>query len=174
MEHVEVLKDQFVDYAGQIHYFMIAGVSIEYEDSLEVTTGAGIEADFCGYLDKGLHIGISICNPEDKFDEKIGALKAIGRAKKSIAALYATNPGYINSKMVKALLEQEAEYLKQNPELYIAGYAESKERYLKRKEMNTIKDNFTEVERIIVDSVQKDPKFLDNVNKYLKWIKQQK
>lgn len=174
MEHVEVLKDQFTDYAGQIHYFMIAGVSIEYEDSLEVTAENDLESEFSIYIDKGLHIGISICNPEDEFDEKIGALKAIGRAKKSIAALYTTDPGYINSKMVKALLEQEADYLKQNPELYIAGYDDAKKRYLKNKEMEDIKNNFTEVEKTIVDNVQKNPKFLDDVNKYIKWIKQQK
>lgn len=171
MEHVEVIKDQFTDYAGKVHYFMIAGVSIEYEEIVSVyDCYDGSEAD----INKGLHIGISICSPEDTFDEKIGALKAIGRAKKSVAALYATNPGYINSKMVKALLEQEAEYLKQNPELYIKGYADSKERYLRNKEMNEIKDNFTEIEKTIVNEVQKDSKFLDNVNKYLDWIKRQK
>lgn len=70
-------------------------------------------------------------------------------------------------------MEQEAEHLKSNPDLYIEGYNDSKARYLKRKNMEEMKENFSEVEKIVVDGVKKNPKFLDNVNTYLSWLKNQ-
>lgn len=180
-QYVEVIKDSFVDYAGKTHHFIIAAVSEMLEDtkdeSLRVTqiehSEGAFEGNTIGYVEKGVRMGISICNPDDKFDEKVGTLKAIARAKNSGIALYASDLGYINTKLVRALLEQEAEHLKKNPGLYIEGYEDSKARYLKRKSMKELRDNFSEVERIIVDNVQKNPKYLDNVNKYLAWLKNQ-
>ena len=39
--------------------------------------------------------------------------------------------------------------------------------------MEGLKENFSEVEKIVVEGVQKDPKFLDNVNTYLAWLNNQ-
>lgn len=181
-QHVEVIKDSFVDYAGKTHHFVIAAVSemLESENSdsllvmqVEGHNGELIQSSLVGYVEKGVRIGISICNPEDKFDEKVGTLKAIARARNSGIALYAADRGYINTALVRAFLQQEAEHLKNNPDMYIQGYNDAKARYLKKKGMEELKGNFSEVERIIVDSVQKDPKYLDNVNKYLTWLKNQ-
>lgn len=167
---VELLKDQFTDYLGKTHHFIIAGVSVTYDDSLEVLTAKGVQSDFWGYIDKGLHIGIAICNPNDKYDEKLGVRMAIGRAKQSNAAIYVTDLGYINTKMVRALLTQEAEYLKSNPGKYITGYSESEKRYQKRKDMEVMKENFSELENQILEKLHENPKFLNNVYAYLKWI----
>ena len=173
-EHVNVIKDSFVDYAGKTHHFVIAAVTNE------LATGEGycppvigISPDTYQCVEKGVKLGISICNPEDKFDEKIGVLKAISRARNNFPVLYVTNSGYINNTLVEAFLKQEAEYLKSNPNAYIQGYDDSKERYLKRMQMENIKENFSEVERIVVEGVRKDPKFLDNVNTYLQWLNNQ-
>lgn len=174
MEHVEVLKDQFVDYAGKTHYFIIAAISDVFSDSLEVVSAKGVQATVIGEVEKGIRLGIAICNPEDKFVEKTGVCKAIGRARESETVLYASYKGLINTKLVRALLEQEADYLKHNPEKYIVGYAEGKERFLKKQEMNNIKEKFTEVERIVVDNMEKDPTYLDNVTIYLNWVNRQK
>lgn len=175
--YVEVIKDSFVDYAGKTHHFIIAAVS----DNLEKTYGdipvvvvpQGLCSKTPGFAEKGIRIGISICNPEDKFDEKVGTLKAIARAERSGIALYSSDRGYINTTLVRAFLQQEAEYLKNNPEQYIAGYEDSKSRYLKRKSMEEMKENFSSTEKIIVEEVQKNPKFLDNVSTYLAWLKNQ-
>lgn len=160
-EHVELLKDSFFDYEGKEHYFILAAVSCDSDSSVLEEALLGIE--------KILKIGLAICNPDDVFDEKVGACTAIGRAKKSEPVLYSTISGIINTKMVRALLEQEATYIKNNPEQYIAGYSEAKERYEKRKKIEELKNNFSPIEKIIVEEVSKNPKFLDNVQKYLEY-----
>lgn len=176
-EHVDVLKDSFVDYAGRTHYFVIAAVTNglvdEYGHCPLIVSQDGIEASCVGTVEKGIRIGVSICNPEDQFSEKVGVLKAVARARNSVPVLYVTEAGYINKTLVEAFLKQEAEYLKSNPDVYIQGYNDSKERYLKRKKMESLKENFSEVEKIVVEGVQKDPKFLDNVNTYLAWLDNQ-
>ena len=171
--YVEVIKDSFVDYAGKTHHFVIAAVSKPCEENTASVIWDDWTVEVQESLSKGLSIGISICNPEDTFDEKVGVLKAVSRAQKSDPVLYVTNPGYINSTLVKAFLQQEANYLKNNPELYIEGYSDAKKRYLKKKNMEEMKDNFSSTEKIIVEEVQKNPKFLDNVSTYLAWLKNQ-
>jgi len=174
MEHVELLKDQFVDYSGKDHYFIIAAISEDFPCECDVITSDGVNADLVGSVSKGLKLGLSICNPEDTFIEKVGICKALGRAKQSDPVVFVSHKGLINTTMVRALLKQEAEYLKANPEKYITGYADAKARFEKCKEMEGIKNGFTEVEKIIVDNIAKNPKFLDNVNTYLNWINKQK
>lgn len=173
-ECIEVIKDSFTDYAGKVHHFIIAAVSEPFETPL--TVGVPIteeESVFysAGTVQKGLHLGVAICNPDDVFDEKIGVLKATGRAKSSPASLYSSENGQINTKLVRAFLEQEAAYLKSNPDKYIKGYSEAKERWLRNKSMKEIGDNLSDLEQIIVDEVKKDSKFLDNIGKYIKWLK---
>lgn len=173
---VEVLKDSFKDYAGNIHHFVIAAVSENFEDSYGdiLTVSLFEEHDRflpINYVTKGVRLGISICHPDDEFNEKIGTLKAINRAQKSSIALFTPNSGYINTTLVKAFLVQEANYLKNNPDKYIKGYNEAKDRYLRNKSMEKMRDEFSEVERIIVEKVQENPRFLDNVNTYLSYIK---
>lgn len=176
-EHVDVLKDSFVDYAGKTHYFVVAAVTNELYNELDqlpmVVCPNGMDEIYTDPLEKGVHIGISICNPEDQFIEKVGVLKAVARAKNSSPVLYAVDSGYVNKTLIEAFLKQEAEYLKSNPDAYIEGYNDSKERYLKRKEMEGLKENFSEVEKIVVEGVQKNPKFLDNINTYLAWLNNQ-
>lgn len=190
-EHVEVINDSFVDYAGKTHYFTIAAVSSllprngkelgmgSHEDSA-VTHEVAIYVEDYGTDDylcnvtKALRLGISMCNPTDEFDEKVGALKAIARARENEPALLSIDPGTINTRVVRALLEQEAEYLKHNPENFIEGYADMKARYEKRKEMEAMAENFSETEKAVVAGIQENPKFLDNALEYLDWLKNQK
>lgn len=192
-EHVEVINDSFVDYAGKTHYFTIAAVSSllprngkelwknenNYEEST-VTHEVAIYVEDYGTDDylcnvtKAVHLGISMCNPTDEFDEKVGALKAIARARENGPALLSVDPGTINTKVVRALLEQEAEYLKHNPENFIEGYADMKVRYEKRKEMEAMANNFSDTEKAVIAGIQENPKFLDNAFEYLSWLKNQK
>ena len=39
--------------------------------------------------------------------------------------------------------------------------------------MEELKNNFSDIENLIISNVQKDPKFLDNVNVYLDWVNNQ-
>lgn len=176
-EHVDVIKDSFVDYAGRTHYFVIAAVNNSLVDEFGCTPIVVHAEDSivscANSVEKGIRIGISICNPEDQFVEKVGVLKAVARARNSTPVLYVTDAGYINKTLVEAFLKQEAEYLKSNPNVYIQGYDDCKARYLKKKKMENLKENFSEVEKIVVEGVQKNPKFLDNVNTYLNWLDNQ-
>lgn len=118
-ERIMTLVDSFVDVNGDEHHFVIAAITEPFEEEEVIAY-----TDF-GYLDiaKGVKIGFSICSPEDEFDEKLGKIIAIGRARKNAEySLLATRPGYINTKLIEAFLEQEAEYFVNNPEYLIAGY----------------------------------------------------
>lgn len=191
-EHVEFITDSFTDYAGKVHQFVIAALSQNLpvrsgqlennpveSNCVPVTHEVGIYVedygteDYLGTVTKVVRLGVSICNPTDTFDEKVGALKAAARAHDAKPALYAANPGVINTKVVKALLEQEAEYLKNNPENFIAGYADMRDRYLTRQKMEAMKGQFSEVENQVVEGLQQDPKFLDNAMQYLEWLRKQ-
>ena len=190
-EYVEVINDSFVDYAGKTHYFTIAAISSLLPrngkelgmDSLEDNTVTHEVAvyvedygtdDYLCNVTKALRLGISMCNPTDEFNEKVGALKAIARARENEPSLLSVDPGTINTKVVRALLEQEAEYLKNNPENFIEGYADMKARYEKCKEMEAMAENFSETEKAVVAGIQENPKFLDNTFEYLSWLKNQK
>ena len=171
---VEVIKDSFTDYAGRVHHFVIAAISDAFEvPPMVVVADDSMSASQIGIVKKGVRLGIAICNPEDTFNEKVGVLKATARAKNSEISLYSSEAGQINTKLVRAFLEQEAEYLKNNPDKYIQGYSDSKERWLRNERMKEVGNNLTVVEKVIVEGVKKDPKFLDNVKEYLKWLNNQ-
>lgn len=122
-EKIETLVDQFVDANGDTRHFVIAAISEVFTEDYEPSNVVDTECNDIQEVVKGLKLGYSICNPIDKFDEKLGIAIAIGRARKNASyALYATELGFINTKLVRAFLEQEAEYFKHNPEYKIAGY----------------------------------------------------
>lgn len=129
-ERIETLVDSFVDENGDTRHFVIAAVSevLPTEDiSYEVTYYDEYDADVVDYVVKSLRLGWAICNPIDEFNEELGKRIAVGRAlKNQTAALYSTKLGYINTKVVKAFLEQEAQFFKENPQIHIAGYKRKK------------------------------------------------
>lgn len=122
-ERIAYLVDSFVDSNGDERHFVVAAISevfTDYDDPRYVANLDGFEIQD---IVKGLKLGFAICNPNDKFDEKLGITIAVGRARKNAEyALLASETGYINTKLVQAFLEQEAEYFKRNPEYKIAGY----------------------------------------------------
>lgn len=192
-EHIETITSEFVDYKGEKHYFIIAAISQNFPKFLNIDKNSNnvkigndrtpvfyevneyIEGygmtEYSNSITKSLRIGISICNPVDKFNESIGKAKAIARARMSDPVLFVKNAGLINSKVVRALLEQESEYLKNNPELLIKGYKESKLRYERNHQMENLEKSFTPVERDIAEKLTKNPNFLDKVYDYIEWFK---
>ena len=126
-ERVETLVESFIDENDDLRYFVIAAVSVVLDKDDEPAYLINEHEDTVGEVVKGIKLGWAICNPEDKFDEALGKKIAIGRARKnSEYALFATELGFINSKMVQAFLEQEADYFKANPESHIAAYKRKK------------------------------------------------
>lgn len=122
-EHIETLVDSFVDVNGDTRHFVIAAISVMFDQNDEPATVSDLEYKECGVVVKGLKLGFAICNPSDKFNEELGITIAVGRARKNAKyALLASKPGFINTPLVHAFLLQEAEYFKHNPESHIAGY----------------------------------------------------
>lgn len=122
-ERIETLVDSFVDANGDERHFVVAAISVMFNEDNEPAAVVDLNDDECGEVVKGLKLGFSICNPSDKFDEKLGTTIAVGRARKSAEyALLASEPGFINTQLVRAFLAQEAEYFKHNPESRIVGY----------------------------------------------------
>lgn len=185
-EYINTIHDSFIDYAGKKHEFTIAAIStllprnteeanikgdkldIFYEVN-SIIEGDGIY-DFLCEVTKTVQLGISICNPVDSYDEKVGEYKAIARARNNKPVLLSSNPGTINNTVVEALLLQEARFVKNNPSKYIQGYSEMEKSYKKRQEMNKLVDNFSDIEKEVVTKIKENPKFLDNIIKYLKWL----
>lgn len=126
-ERIEYLVDSFVDANGDTRHFVVAAISEVFnndDEPIGVLDGDGFPRH---EVVKGLKLGFSICNPTDNFDEKIGITIAVGRARKNARyALVASELGYINTKLVTAFLQQEAEYFKNNPETKIASYRRKK------------------------------------------------
>ena len=131
MKKVEYIVDSFKDFTGAERQFVMAAVSIHGEPEVYIEEdGDIIDNDM-----KVLSIGVSVCRPNDEFNETLGKTIAKGKATKyRNHALYAVDAGLINETMVKALLQQEAEYFKVNPGRYLAGYDAEKYRRSERIE----------------------------------------
>lgn len=133
MKKVEYIVDSFKDFTGEERQFVMAAVSLHGEPEVYIKEDdEPIDNDM-----KVLSIGVSVCRPSDEFNEALGKRIAEGKATKyRDHALYAVDAGLINDKMVKALLEQEAEYFKVNPGRYLAGYDKDAQKYKKSVEFN--------------------------------------
>lgn len=138
---VEYKIDKFTDYSGKEREFILAAVSVPLpiEESLYIPDPESC-TEYNGYslyddeiempVEKYLLIGMSVRNADDKYDEEIGKRIAVGKALKFKGKqLVVSHAGLINTKMVQALLEQEAEYFKRDPQSYIAGYRNAAEKW---------------------------------------------
>lgn len=120
----QYLTDYFVDYAGHQRMFTLCAVSVPME-ALGVINFPEIEDVYV--FSKELRLGMAVQCHDDKADENLGKTIAYGKALKyNDHVMCVTSPGMINTVMVDALLKQEAEYFKRNPESYIAGYKQKK------------------------------------------------
>lgn len=133
------ISDTFVDYEGVERHFTIAAVSVP--QNLAATTFVHyIDEDGDDILDddtvdnvefeKVLYIGVAVQRSEDTFNEELGKRIAYGKAlKNKNRFIYVSHKGLVNTPMVEALLQQEAEYFKKDPGFYIAGYDKHKKEY---------------------------------------------
>lgn len=161
----EYLVDSFVDFKGDVHQVVLCALSQSPEsidsDNLMVAWSDGEtvdeSADIFHDVFRMVSLGIAICCPADKkvFSEEIGKKIALNRAEKEIPKFVSLFPGVVNTTLVRAFLRQEMEFIKKNPEQFIVGYAEAKERYNKKVDFDKTIQNLSEAEATIVEHAMK-------------------
>ena len=161
----EYLVDSFVDFKGDLHQVVLCALSQSPEsidsDNLMVAWSDGETVDESAdiYQDvfRMVSLGIAICCPTDKkvFSEEIGKKIALNRAEKEVPKFVSLFPGVVNTTLVRAFLRQEMEFIKKNPEQFIVGYAEAKERYDKKVNFEKTIQNLSEAEATIVEHAMK-------------------
>lgn len=178
-EVINSVTGVFTDYKGLQHHITVVAISQsakevdEYRACYEVSTYIEDEgADYYCGLAKTLRIGISICNPEDTYNEKVGYNKALARARASQPVMFVTKAGIINTKMVKALLEQELEFAINNPDTIIPGYSKTMQTYLRNKENEKLFSSLSSEEQIALAYRTQAPEEtvakIERLAKYLK------
>ena len=106
---------------------------------------------------KMLSVGVAVRAVRDN-DLGIGERIAYGKAVKlRNHVLFATHPGMINTKMVKAFLEQEAEHFKKDPGSYLTAYNADKFRYAETGKIADAEKTCADVECCSVDIGNKFP-----------------
>ena len=169
-DSAKFINDSFVDFAGKTHYFTVVATSTNKKGTYIVNEESG----YCfPPVETEIHLGVSICNPEDPFDGYKGITKATKRADNSPAILYITKKCYSTNGLINALLKREAEYIKKNPGKYIKGYDEASIRYFKRKRMENIENNLNDLEKSVIKEIESNPKFLDKIQEYIQWKEKQ-
>lgn len=161
----EYLVDSFVDFKGDVHQVVLCALSQSPEsidsDNLMVAWSDGEtvdeSADIYHDVFRMVSLGIAICCPADKkvFSEEIGKKIALNRAEKEVPKFVSLFPGVVNTTLVRAFLSQEMEFIKKNPEQFIVGYAEAKERYNKKVNFEKTIENLSEAEATIVEHAMK-------------------
>ena len=157
----EYLVDSFVDFKGDVHQVVLCALSQSPEsidsDDLMVAWSDGEtvdeSADIFHNVFRMVSLGVAICCPADKkvFSEEIGKKIALNRAEKEVPKFVSLFPGVVNTTLVKAFLRQEMEFIKKNPDQFIVGYAEAKERYDKKVNFDKTIQNLSEAEATIVE-----------------------
>ena len=100
---------------------------------------------------KMLSVGVAVLSVRDN-DTGIGERIAYGKAVKlRNHVLYATHPGMINTKMVQAFLEQEAEHFKKDPGSYLTAYNADKFLYEKTGKIAEAEKTYADVEHCSID-----------------------
>lgn len=151
-ERVEYRVDSFVDFTGMERKFVMVALSQEVCAEIDPDTENWDEDALLS--DKCLSIGVSVCQPEDEFDENMGVQIALGKARKlHNHAFYSTDSGLINRGVVNALLDQEVAFFKQCPGKYIAGYNTAKEVYELDSRMVEVELNLNDKERECLDTL---------------------
>ncbi len=156
-EVVEYLTDSFVDFAGKEHKFVLCAVS-----RVNPTVELYFNDDCFTEVARTLTVGCSICNLADEFDEEIGKKIAYGRTDpaKFVPTLVSTEPGVINTAVVKALLRQEADYIKRDPNCVIPGYNEKMKKVQAETEAIDMYCALTDEEQRFVDLLKNNPELL--------------
>lgn len=147
---INYVIDSFINYKGEEQKFVLCVRTTKSTNIISDVDPDIIPTYYEGFRD--LYIGISICNPNDEFNEEIGKKIALGKTKSYIPKLVATEPGIINNALVQALIKQEVTFIKNNPGKFIAGYDEAKRKYEAKINLKEEIKNLTNDEALIVEA----------------------
>ena len=174
-EIVSYRKGQFTDYVGNVHQFVVAAVSTTElcgpDSDLYLTEYDNNYGDIIDEepVNKGLLIGIAICNPRDEFDEEKG--KKIAHAKaanmETLPRIYTPCKGVITKELVDAFLKQQVQFAKEDPERLIKGYDAAKKVYEETRDAKAAIEQLQGDERAAFDLAVKGIDFA----KYVKLAK---
>lgn len=176
-EIVNYRKGQFTDYVGNVHHFVVAAVSTtkpcDPDSDLYLTEYDNAYGDLIDGepINKALLIGIAICNPRDEFDEekgkKIAYNKAVNVKSLHHPAIYTTRPGYINTAVVEAVLDNIVNYIGKDPGSVIPGYNDAEKKHAKKIEDELFVQNSSEELLNIAENIKflstEDRKKLDKL-----------
>lgn len=177
-EVIDFVTGVFTDYKGLDHHITVVALSRpatdpdEYGSMYEVNLYTPDEGtDWYCNLTKTLTLGISVCNPEDKYNEKVGYNKALARARTSQPVMFVSKAGIINTEMVKALLNQELQFAINNPDTIIPGYSKTMQTYLKNKDYESAINNLGEDKSVydwLLNASDEAKKAMNDLVKYTK------
>lgn len=165
----EYLIDSFVDFKGGEHKIVACALSQspeESEDGCKLAVGWVNEKDEFICVDdpdyaevcRVISVGISVCHPTDTFDEKKGKTNAYNKAlhDPKCPTIYTKDRGVASSTLVKTFLQQEVNFLKENPERIIKGYNQAKARFDKKQSLKAKMESLSDNEKLIVKLVTKE------------------
>lgn len=155
---VQYITDIFNDFQNNEHHFVIVALS---------ESDTSISAKY--EVKKWVRLGVAICSPEDTFNLETGINLATSRALKAPITIASTSTGQINTKLVDVILQNEAQFLKTNPNDYIKGYNDAKKRYEKNVHMQQIKESLTLLDSMIINKCIKDPDRINTLLDYAEW-----
>ena len=117
----EFIEGTFIDYKGDEREYTICALSCPIEEGDDNASDTEV---------KQLRLGIAVRRDGDEYVRGIGMAEAERKAKENpFSVLRSDTCGVINSTMVQAVLEQEAEFFESNPDKYLAAYKADAERY---------------------------------------------
>lgn len=132
----EFIEGTFIDYKGDKREYTICALSCPIEEDDDEASDSEV---------KQLRLGIAVRRDGDEYVRGIGMAEAERKAKENpFSILRSDTCGVINSTMVQAILEQEAEFFENNPGKYITAYRNDAERYFYELELEEKRQKMSE------------------------------
>lgn len=117
------LVDSFIDNVNKTHHFVVCGVLTE-----SIVTPGQYPLEVL----KHLAIGVSISKPDVEFEDALGKNIAYNRAikpKSRIGELVSSNINMLTEKMILAIIQNEVNYIKENPVKFMQMLGRKKANY---------------------------------------------
>lgn len=127
-EIVSYVYGSFNDYLGKEHKIIVCGVTTSIEnDEYSVITYDEYDLEVYYDIQKTLKIGLSICNPNDEYDQQKGEFIAYNRALSEDAILLTSSRrGMFNTATVNFLLNDYLAFVERDPGSVLKGYDKAK------------------------------------------------
>lgn len=152
-EITEYLCDEFVDFNGVAHKFVLCALSRVANDMEVIYPSVNVMQ----VPVRTLSIGYSVCNNCDTYNEELGKTIAYNRARndKFVPDIISMTKGLLNTKLVRTILESEAEFIKRNPDSIIPGYNEKLKKMQEKKEVEERLKLMTAEEQQLVEMAKR-------------------